>query len=140
LKKSRRRRRSPDLLFPTVIFDLPTKGSPENQQKYFQKLTFFKPQKTTTPITTKNHQLTTFSPQKPSKKRTKTRNPPVKTGGSPRQKIPTKTLQSQLKVRAFPSCGIKGSSLLSTNLVEQSASDSNKNSGQSNENKTFTGR
>jgi hypothetical protein len=77
LKKSRRRRRSPDLLFPTVIFDLPTKGSPENPQKYFQKLTFFKPQKTTTPITTKNHQLTTFSAQKTMQKNAQERATPL---------------------------------------------------------------
>jgi hypothetical protein len=57
----------------------PTKGSPENPQKYFQKVTFFRARKTTTQITTKNHQLTTFSPQKTSKKRTKTRKPPCKT-------------------------------------------------------------
>jgi len=40
-------------LFPAVLLDLPTKGSPENPQKYFQKVTFFKGTKTTTQITTK---------------------------------------------------------------------------------------
>jgi hypothetical protein len=66
--------------------ELPTKGSPENSQKKFKKVTFFRARKTTIQITTKNHQLTTFSPQKTIQKTHKNAQPPVKTGVSPRQK------------------------------------------------------
>jgi hypothetical protein len=49
---------------PPISWISHTKGSPQNPQKYFQNVAFFKTQKTTTQMTTKNHQLTTFSPQK----------------------------------------------------------------------------
>jgi hypothetical protein len=59
----------------------PTKGSLENPQKYFQKVTFFRGRKTTTQITTKNHQLTMFSPQETIQKTHKSAQPPWKTTG-----------------------------------------------------------
>jgi hypothetical protein len=75
-EESRRRRQSvtrPSA--PTLLLDLPHQRSPENPQKYFQKVTFFTARKTTTQMTTKNHQLTTFSPQKTIKKTHKKRAP-----------------------------------------------------------------
>jgi hypothetical protein len=55
----------------------PPKGSPENSQKYFQKVTFFRARKTTTQITTKNHQLTTFFTTKNHPKNAQKRTTPL---------------------------------------------------------------
>jgi hypothetical protein len=79
LKKGRRRRIGPQrFVCPPSSSICPTEGSPENPQEYFQNVTFFSSQKTTTPITTKNHQLTTFSPQKTIQKTHKNAQPPCK--------------------------------------------------------------
>jgi hypothetical protein len=77
LKKSHRRRQS--VTRPSVPQRPLEFASPDhrwkNPQEYFQKMAFFRTLKTTIQMTTKNHQLTTFSPQKPSKKHTKKHNP-----------------------------------------------------------------
>jgi hypothetical protein len=83
LKKGRRRRQSvtgPSVPHRPPRFAQP-KGHLENPQKYFQKVTFFRARKTTTLITTKNHQLTTFSPQKNHPKNAQKRATPCKKRG-----------------------------------------------------------
>jgi hypothetical protein len=62
----------------------------------FKKVTFFRARKTTTQMTTKNHQFTTFSPQKNHPKHAQERATPCKNRGittpkkSPQQ-LPVKT-------------------------------------------------
>jgi hypothetical protein len=85
LKKGRRRRQS--LTGPSVPHRLPgsapPKESPEIHRNIFKKVTIFRAQKTTTLITTKKHQLTTFSPQKTIHKTHKKRATPCKNAESP---------------------------------------------------------
>jgi hypothetical protein len=67
--------RSPDLLYPTGLLDLSTKGPPENPQKYFQKVTFLEAEKRPPKSPQKNHQLITFHHKNHPKKRRKAPTP-----------------------------------------------------------------
>jgi hypothetical protein len=81
----------------------------KNPQKYFQKVTFFRASRSPTQLTTKNHELTTFSPQKIIQKKHKYAQTPCKNAESPRQKNSRTNPHSQRTTRPFPSCCFEGS-------------------------------